>query len=82
MQKRGEAERLQGRIVSERYLQPKQWVYDPDDDDPSPPGATGPPLHRLSLKGKSGVTTIGVTEQARAYVILLDACVADKEHGK
>ena len=31
-----------GRTVSERHLKPKQWLFDPDDD-PTPPGATGPP---------------------------------------
>ena len=31
------------RLVTERQLAPKQWVWHDHDDKPDPPGATGPP---------------------------------------
>lgn len=45
MQNVGTLPKEKARTVSERKLQPKQWIFDPDDE-PTPPGTTGPPARR------------------------------------
>jgi hypothetical protein len=39
-----DAAEKQMRVVTERLLASKQWVWTEHDDEPDPPVATGPPL--------------------------------------
>jgi hypothetical protein len=36
------------RVVTERLLAPKQWIWSEHDDEPDPPVATGPPSMEAS----------------------------------